>query len=30
MALAISLAVGFLAPLPYNYWKLKRHGKACH
>ena len=29
-ALGISLVVGFLAPLPYNYWALKRHGKACH
>jgi Domain of unknown function (DUF4396) len=29
-ALAISLGAGFLAPLPYNYWKFKRHGRACH
>ena len=29
-ALAISLVVGFLAPLPYNYYKLRKHGKACH
>lgn len=29
-ALAISVAAGFLAPLPYNYWKFKQHGKACH
>jgi len=29
-ALAISLLVGFLAPLPYNYYKLKKHGQACH
>lgn len=21
---------GFLTPLPYNYWRLKAHGKACH
>jgi len=21
---------GFLTPLPYNYWRLKKHGKACH
>jgi len=21
---------GFLAPLPYNYWRLKALGKACH
>ena len=21
---------GFLAPLPYNYWRLKFHGVACH
>ena len=30
IALGISLIVGFLVPLPYNYYKLKRHGKACH
>ena len=30
MALAISVGAGFLAPLPYNYWKFKQHGKACH
>jgi len=23
-------AAGFLTPLPYNYWRLKAHGKACH
>ena len=21
---------GFVVPLPYNYWRLKVHGKACH
>ena len=26
----IMLAAGFLAPLPYNYWRLKALGKACH
>ncbi|MFM7855479.1 MAG: DUF4396 domain-containing protein [Flammeovirgaceae bacterium] len=30
LALAISLVVGFLAPLPYNYYKLKKYNKACH
>ncbi|MGI9338590.1 MAG: DUF4396 domain-containing protein [Gammaproteobacteria bacterium] len=25
-----SLTAGFLTPLPYNYWRLKAHGKACH
>ncbi|MBL4850344.1 MAG: DUF4396 domain-containing protein [Planctomycetes bacterium] len=29
-ALAISLVVGFLTPLPYNYYALKKHGKTCH
>jgi hypothetical protein len=24
------LLAGFLAPLPYNYWRLKALGKACH
>ena len=26
----IMLAAGFIAPLPYNYWRLKALGKACH
>lgn len=25
-----SLAAGFLAPWPYNYWRLKKYGVACH
>ncbi len=25
-----SLAAGFLAPWPYNYWRLRKLGKACH
>ena len=24
------LATGFVTPLPYNYWRLKALGKACH
>ena len=24
------LVAGFVAPLPYNYWRLKALGKACH
>jgi hypothetical protein len=24
------LIAGFAAPLPYNYWRLKALGKACH
>ena len=24
------LLAGFLAPLPYNYWRLKALGKSCH
>ena len=24
------LAVGFVTPLPYNYWRLKALGKTCH
>ena len=23
-------AAGFITPLPYNYWRLKKYGKACH
>ncbi len=25
-----SLLAGFLAPWPYNYWRLKKFGVACH
>ena len=28
--LPASLAAGFLAPLPYNYFMLRKHGRACH
>ena len=30
IALPIMLLAGFLTPLPYNYWRLKALGKACH
>lgn len=30
LAWAPALAAGFLAVLPYNYAKLKRHGRSCH
>ena len=26
----VMLAAGFVTPLPYNYWRLKALGKACH
>ncbi len=26
----IMLLVGFLTPWPYNYWRLKKFGEACH
>ncbi|MEL7130324.1 MAG: DUF4396 domain-containing protein, partial [Pseudomonadota bacterium] len=26
----LMLLAGFLTPLPYNYWRLKALGKACH
>jgi len=26
----IMLAAGFVTPWPYNYWRLKKWGKACH
>ncbi|HEX8061459.1 MAG TPA: DUF4396 domain-containing protein [Cyclobacteriaceae bacterium] len=29
-ALLVSMIAGFLAPLPYNYYKLKKYNKACH
>ncbi len=28
--LPIMLSAGFITPLPYNYWRLKALGKACH
>lgn len=30
LALAPALLVGFLVPLPYNYYKLKKFNQACH
>lgn len=29
-AFIIASVAGFLAPLPYNYYKLKKYNKACH
>lgn len=29
-AAAVSIAAGFLAPLPYNYVRLRRWGRSCH
>ena len=29
-AIPIMLTVGFLTPWPYNYWRLKKFGIACH
>ena len=26
----IMLFTGFITPLPYDYWRLKEIGKACH
>jgi|TARA_B110000263_G_C15196986_1_gene458820 hypothetical protein len=28
--LPIMLLAGFITPLPYNYFRLKKYGKACH
>jgi len=25
-----AMAAGFLAPLPYNYFRLRKYSKACH
>ena len=30
VVLPLMLVAGFLTPLPYNYWRLKKYGKACH
>lgn len=29
-AFGVALIAGFFAPLPYNYFKLKKYNKACH
>ncbi|KAF9562119.1 hypothetical protein EC968_005386 [Mortierella alpina] len=29
-AIGISALAGWSAPLPFNYWNLRRHGKSCH
>jgi len=30
LALIPAMMAGFLLPLPYNYYKLQKHGKSCH
>ena len=30
VVIPLMLITGFLTPLPYNYWRLKKYGKACH
>ncbi|MCS7012870.1 MAG: DUF4396 domain-containing protein [Chloroherpetonaceae bacterium] len=30
IALLLSLLAGFLVPLPYNYFKLRKYNKSCH
>ena len=30
ISVPVMLLVGFLTPLPYNYWRLKAFGLACH
>ena len=30
LVIPIMLFAGFVTPLPYNYWRLKVLGKACH
>ena len=29
-ALIPAMILGFMLPLPYNYYKLQKHGKSCH
>ena len=29
-AIPIMLLAGFITPWPYNYWRLKKYGVACH
>ena len=28
--LPLMLLAGFITPLPYNYWRLKKLGHSCH
>ena len=30
LAATLSIGAGYLAPLPYNYIRLRKYGKACH
>ncbi|KAJ5085340.1 hypothetical protein N7532_010111 [Penicillium argentinense] len=30
IAAGLSIGAGFLAPLPYNYLRLRKYGRACH
>jgi hypothetical protein len=30
VALAASLGAGFVTPLPYNYYMIRKYGKSCH
>ncbi|CAN6623452.1 hypothetical protein TRVA0_009S01838 [Trichomonascus vanleenenianus] len=30
VAAVLSMGAGYLAPLPYNYLRLRKYGKACH
>ncbi|KAK6510936.1 hypothetical protein TWF506_010024 [Arthrobotrys conoides] len=30
VAAVVSMSAGFLAPLPYNYHRLRRYGRGCH
>ena len=30
LVIPIMLLVGFLTPLPYNYWRLKKYNVSCH
>jgi hypothetical protein len=29
-AVPVMLLAGFIVPLPYNYWRLKKFNKSCH
>jgi hypothetical protein len=29
-AAVLSITAGFIAPLPYNYHRLRKYGKSCH
>lgn len=30
LAAALSVGAGWIVPMPWNYWRLRRWGRSCH